>query len=168
MNLISEEKMKRRILYVAASSIIALGACAQMGGKSEGSSGSGAAPAPAPKPQAQPQQDPNLPPMKLVKARDGSFDGELYGTPAPGSKFAKLQFGMGLKEVQDNIQMQCDMKGYVTGKAWIPWYFGGDRHRFELFCKGEGRLIFSGGSGFGDVNKLIKIIVDPKETGYAR
>ena len=77
MNLISEEKMKRRILYVAASSIIALGACAQMGGKSEGSSGSGAAPAPAPKPQAQPQQDPNLPPMKLVNAKLISMKGPM-------------------------------------------------------------------------------------------
>jgi len=28
------------------------------------------------------KQDPNLPAMTLVKSRDGSFDGEMYGKPA--------------------------------------------------------------------------------------
>ena len=56
---------------------------------------------------------------------------------------------------------------YMTGKAWIPFYFGGDRHRFEMTYKGQGRLIFAGG-GMGDFSSgyLIWIIHNAAEPGY--
>ncbi len=42
-----------------------------------------------------------------------------------------------------------DQGGYITGKAWIPFYFGSDRARWEMAYKGKGRLIFSQNAGFG-------------------
>jgi hypothetical protein len=105
---------------------------------------------------------------RFVEFQQRSFDGELYGSLPAGHKFAKLQFGMGQKEVMDTVGHPTDQKTYVTGKAWIPFYFGGDRWRHEMFYKGDGRLVFAGGSGYGQVGYLLKIIVDPKESGYAR
>lgn len=101
-----------------------------------------------------------------VKGR-GNWEGEITGKPAPGSKFNKLEIGMGMKEVTDIAGQPTDQGAYVTGKAWIPFYFGSDRHRFEMVFKGQGRLIFAGGS-LGDMSggNLIWIIHNAKESGY--
>jgi hypothetical protein len=74
------------------------------------------------------------------------FDGEITGVPAPNSKFTQLQIGMSMKQVTDIAGQPTDQGAYITGKAFIPFYFGSDRHRFEFVYKGEGRLIFAGGS----------------------
>jgi hypothetical protein len=97
----------------------------------------------------------------------GNLDGEITGKPAPGSKFPRLEIGMGMKEVTDIAGPPTDQGAYMTGKAWIPFYFGGDRHRFEMVYKGQGRLIFAGGS-IGDMSggNLIWIIHNSKESGY--
>jgi hypothetical protein len=74
---------------------------------------------------------------------------------------------MGMKQVTDIAGPPTDQGAYITGKAFIPFYFGSDRHRFELIYKGEGRLIFAGGS-FGNFNSgnLIWIIHCATEPGY--
>ncbi|MEY4561552.1 MAG: hypothetical protein RLZZ618_829, partial [Pseudomonadota bacterium] len=66
-------------------------------------------------------------------------EGEIVGTPAPNSKFTQLKFGMGMKQVTDIIGQPTDQGAYITGKAFIPFYFGGDRYRHELAYKGQGR-----------------------------
>jgi hypothetical protein len=101
-----------------------------------------------------------------VKGR-GNWEGEITGKPAPGSKFTRLEIGMGMKEVTDIAGQPTDQGAYVTGKAWIPFYFGADRHRFEMAFKGQGRLIFAGGS-LGDMSggNLIWIIHNARESGY--
>jgi hypothetical protein len=103
---------------------------------------------------------------KVVKGIDG-WEGEISGKPAPGSKFTKLKIGMGMKQVTDLIGQPSDQGAYVTGKAWIPFYFGSDRYRHELVYKGQGRLIFAGGS-MGDYSSghLISIIHNAQESGY--
>jgi hypothetical protein len=95
------------------------------------------------------------------------YEGEVTGNPAPGSKFTKLQIGMPLRQVTDLAGPPTDQGAYMTGKAWIPFYFGADRHRFEMTYKGQGRLIFAGG-GMGDFSSgyLIWIIHNPNEAGY--
>lgn len=97
----------------------------------------------------------------------GDWEGEITGKPAPGSKFTKLKIGMPMKEVTDLIGQPTDQGAYVTGKAWIPFYFGSDRHRYEMIYKGQGRLIFAGGS-MGDFTSghLIWIIHFAGEGGY--
>jgi hypothetical protein len=93
---------------------------------------------------------------------------EFIGTPAPGSKFSKLQDGMYEKEVIDLIGPPTDQTSYQTGKAFIPFHFGGDNYRTAFRYKGEGELTFSGG-GMGSTSlKLIKVEVDTKSTGYFR
>ncbi|WP_304307862.1 hypothetical protein [Pseudacidovorax intermedius] len=95
------------------------------------------------------------------------YEGEITGNPAANSKFTKLQIGMPVRQVTDLIGPPTDQGAYMTGKAWIPFYFGGDRHRFEMTYKGQGRLIFAGG-GMGDFTSgyLIWIIHNASEPGY--
>lgn len=94
---------------------------------------------------------------------------EVIGTPAPDSKFTKVHDGMYSREVVDLIGPPTDQKTFQTGKAFIPFHFGGDNYRTEFHYKGEGVLTFSGGGvGAEGSLKLIKVEVDPKETGYIR
>ena len=60
-----------------------------------------------------------------------------------------------------------DQGAHITGKAFIPFYFGSDRYRYEVVYKGQGRLLFASGAGFGwDANThLIWIIHSANETG---
>jgi hypothetical protein len=97
----------------------------------------------------------------------GDWEGEITGKPAPGSKFPRLQIGMSMKQVTDIAGQPTDSGAYMTGKAWIPFYFGADRHRFEMVYKGQGRLIFAGGSlGNFTGGNLIWIIHNAGESGY--
>jgi hypothetical protein len=103
---------------------------------------------------------------RQVKGRNG-WEGEITGKPGPRSKFTKLEIGMPMKQVTDLIGQPTDQGVYMTGKTWIPFYFGSDRHRYELVYKGQGRLIFAGGS-MGDLSgsNLIWIIHNANEPGY--
>ena len=96
----------------------------------------------------------------------GDWQGEITGKPAPGSKFAALNIGMGAKQVTDIAGQPTDQGAYLTGKAFIPFYFGADRHRFEMTYKGMGRLIFAGSGGFDSSSNLIWIIHNANESGY--
>lgn len=103
---------------------------------------------------------------RLVKGLN-DYEGEITGRPARGSKFAGLQIGMSVSQVNGIVGPATDQGAYMTGKAWIPFYFGADRHRFEMTYKGQGRLIFAGG-GMGDFTSghLIWIIHNANEPGY--
>jgi hypothetical protein len=95
------------------------------------------------------------------------YEGEITGIPAPNSKFTQLQIGMGIRQVMDIAGPPTDQGAYITGKAFIPFYFGSDRSRFELIYKGQGRLIFAGGA-IGNLNggNLVWIINSAAESGY--
>jgi hypothetical protein len=97
----------------------------------------------------------------------GDWEGEISGKPAANSKFTKLQIGMPMKQVTDLIGQPTDQGAYITGKAFIPFYFGSDTYRHELVYKGQGRLIFAGGSmGNFSAGHLIWIIHNANESGY--
>lgn len=103
---------------------------------------------------------------KKVKGLGGT-EGEITGKPAAKGKFGKLEIGMSMKQVTDLIGQPTDSGAYMTGKAWIPFYFGADRHRYEMTYKNQGRLIFAGGSiGNFTGGNLIWIIHNAKESGY--
>lgn len=78
-------------------------------------------------------------------------EGEIIGTPAPGSKFARLQIGMSPTAVTELIGRPSDRGVYMTGKGFIPFYMGGDRRRHEWVYKDQGRLVFTAGGGVGDM-----------------
>lgn len=97
-----------------------------------------------------------------TKAKETRPDGELIGTPAKNSKFAKLQLGLTFREVSDLIGAPDDILRHETGKRWIPYYFGSDAQRLQVYYKNEGCLTYTGGNVFGGgSNKLIRITADP-------
>ena len=95
------------------------------------------------------------------------WEGEITGKSTPASKFNKLKIGMSMRQVTDLIGQPTDQGSYVTGKAWIPYYFGSDRHRYEMVYKNQGRLIFAGGS-LADLSggNLIWVINNRNEPQY--
>jgi len=103
--------------------------------------------------------------VKKVKSEDGSFDGVIIGTPAPASKFAKLRIGMTQRQVEDLIGRPDDEDSHITGKAFIPFFFGGDTHRLEAFYKNEGQLTYSPTHFGGNANVLMRIQVNTQATG---
>ena len=105
---------------------------------------------------------------RVVKSRDGKFEGEVIGTPAPGSKFAQLQIGMDMEEVQTLLGRSPDRShSYESGKRWIPFYFGNDARRVQALYKGEGCLIVTGGNVWGGAGgDLIQIEADPSGACY--
>ena len=93
------------------------------------------------------------------------YEGEITGKPAPDSRFTQLRIGMGMKQARDLVGEPNDEGAYVTGKAFIPFYFGGDKFRYELAYKGQGRLIFAGKES-GTVGNLIWVIHNANDSGY--
>jgi hypothetical protein len=90
-------------------------------------------------------------------------------TPPPaGSPLAKVQTGMSAREVENLIGPPSDEKQYITGKAFIPWYFGPDRSRIAYYYKGQGRVVFAGGSIGNMTGKVTRVEYDPSESGHAR
>ena len=83
------------------------------------------------------------------------------------SRFARVTIGMTMKQVYDLIGRPTDQRVFPTGKNFIPFYYGDDGVRMAAFYRGEGRIIFSGVSGFGErVYKVVDIEYDPSENGY--
>lgn len=147
-------KSKAGLLAALAASALLAGCATQQG--AGGSSGAAGASAPA-------GAQASASGARIVRSRNGQFDGEMIGTPAPGSKFSKLQIGMTMREVSSLIGAPDDMIRHETGKRWIPFYFGNDAQRLQVIYKGEGCLTYTGGNQFGGgSNELIRITVSPQ------
>ncbi len=117
--------------------------------------------APAATPAAAPApSEPGKP--RVVKSRDGTFEGEIHGNIPAGSKWAKLQIGMHQSEVERILGATPNIRGYVTGKAFIPFYFGTDSHRYEAVYAGQGSVAYTGGGMGGGQGVLMMINYDPK------
>ncbi len=103
-----------------------------------------------------------------VQSKDGTFTGEVVGTPADGSRFAQLEIGMSMQDVQEILDRAPDrFHTYESGKRWIPFYFGNDATRLQALFRGEGCLIFTGGNVWGGGgSELIQIEVDPEGACY--
>ena len=103
-------------------------------------------------------------PTRTVKSRDGRFDGEIVGSVAPGSRFAKLQIGMTYEEVTALIGAPDNMVRHETGKRWIPFYYGNDSQRLQVLYRREGCLTFTGGNVFGGGgNELVRITATERQ-----
>lgn len=51
---------------------------------------------------------------------------------------------------------------YMTGKSWIPFYYGSDTARSDWMYSGQGRIVFSRNQYTGAL-KVIKVLYDPDE-----
>ena len=119
-----------------------------------------AAPAPAPAKEAAKPAEAGKP--RMMKSRDGTFEGEVYGNIPPGSKWAKLVIGMEQPEVERILGgTSHDVRVMPTGKAFIPFYYGTDRHRYEVVYRGQGSVSYTGGSWGGGRGVLMMINYDP-------
>ena len=116
------------------------------------------------KPSRAPRQPLLAPECKpcVVKSRDGTFDGEVHGNIPAGSKWARLQIGMHQSEVERILGITSNIRAYVTGKAFIPFYFGSDSHRYEAVYAGQGSVAYTGGGIGGGQGVLMMINFDPK------
>ena len=82
----------------------------------------------------------------------------------PGSKFAGIQIGMTMAQVQEKIGTPERFHSYESGKRWIPFYYGNDARRMQALYRGAGCLIFTDGNIFGGGgNELLRI--DHDDTG---
>lgn len=106
--------------------------------------------------------------VRAVKSADGLINGEIVGTPATDSKFAKLQIGMTLAQVESLIGIPTNTNSRITGKQYQPFYFGGDTQRTEAFYINEGQLTFSNAGPDNAADTLIRIMVNPSVTGNRR
>jgi hypothetical protein len=86
--------------------------------------------------------------------------------PIPSSSpFSKIRKGMGLRQVMTILGTPTDQRTHATGKAFIPFYFGKDAARTNLYYKGLGQIQFgSGRLGGGPI--VNKIVYDPTEDGF--
>lgn len=90
-----------------------------------------------------------------------------YAIPSD-SPLAKIKSGMSEGRVYDLIGQPTEVKTYLTGKQWIPFYFGPDTHRKEALYKGMGRIIFTPSAAFGTgVYKVKEVTYEPNEDGFA-
>lgn len=161
-----------RTVHLAAllAAVAALAGCEtvkSVTGQSPSPAPAAAAPAPAPAPAPAAAAKPAAAGDTVRVKGINDWEGDITGKPAAGSKFTRLQIGMGMRQVTDIVGQPTDQGAYVTGKAWIPFYFGSDRYRHEMVYKGQGRLIFAGGSAGDWANgNLIWIIHNGAEGGY--
>jgi hypothetical protein len=82
----------------------------------------------------------------------------------PGTQLAKVTVGMTDIEVRKIMGDPDSSKDYMTGKAWIPFYFGPDASRSDWVYKGKGRVVYSRSRYTGGL-KVIRVIYNPSESG---
>lgn len=85
-------------------------------------------------------------------------------TPVPSdSPLAKVALGMNDTQVRNILGEPNNSNAYMTGKAFIPFYFGPDTHRADWMYEGVGRVVFSRNRWTGGL-KVIRVLHDPGET----
>jgi hypothetical protein len=84
--------------------------------------------------------------------------------PPAGSPLCKVDSGMSDSEVRKVLGEPDRTNGYMTGKAWIPFYHGPDTTRSDWTYNGQGRVVFSRNRYSGNL-KVVRVIYNPDESG---
>jgi hypothetical protein len=66
-----------------------------------------------------------------------------------------------VKEIMGDPAQQTT---YMTGKMWIPWYFG-PTYQTDWKYKGVGRVVFVNNRWSGQIQTVTRIDYDPAEDG---
>ena len=85
----------------------------------------------------------------------------------PSGPMAAVHQGMDAGQVQRLLGAPTSVRPFITGKAFIPWYFGPDRTRTAFYYKGQGRVIFSG-DPINANSRVVEVQYDPSEPGSPR
>ena len=91
--------------------------------------------------------------------------------PIPASSpLSKVTVGMTMAQVAEILGQPTDKNDYVSGKAWIPFYYGNDARRQEWHYKGQGSVTFAGGNVFGGAagGEVVSVNYDPSNTGFRK
>jgi hypothetical protein len=86
----------------------------------------------------------------------------------PDSIFAKVKVGEERDQVFATIGQPNSLSGpYQTGKAFIPFHYGGgDDMRMAAHYKGVGVITFGNDSAYTSGYSVVDIHYDPNEPGY--
>jgi hypothetical protein len=118
-----------------------------------------AAPAAATPAAAKPAaEDPKVEAAKAKAAAEGK-------RPPPGTRLARITDGMSEAEVISILGEPTSQQNYMTGKAWIPYYYGSDVSRLDYRYKGTGIVVF-GRNRYSGKTRVIRVDYDPSEDGY--
>ncbi len=115
--------------------------------------------------------------VDLAKLRAGAIQTQetqkpdaTKGVPPSGAggnaAFDRITIGMSMDEVFAFIGQPTATTSRITGRAWAPFYHGGDTARMFALYKGKGRIVFSNPSRYAPVWRVIDIVTDPSESGY--
>ena len=85
-----------------------------------------------------------------------------YSEPPAGSPLSKVERGWSDEKVRSVLGSPDNANAYMTGKAWIPFYYGPDTHRTDWMYKGKGRVVFSRNRYSGGL-KVIRVLYNPNE-----
>ncbi len=126
----------------------------------------GVAPAAAPAPAAAAPAATPPPAQTAAPAEEKAAEsGEPPGRPAPpGSKLAKVTVGMTEPQVVEIMGAPTTQQNYITGKAFIPFYYGPDTSRLDYRYKGVGIIVFTR-NRYSNQTEVIRIDYDPNEDG---
>lgn len=103
--------------------------------------------------------------LGLACASDGGGSGGTTAgemPPPPGSPLSKVEAGMNDTQVRQILGEPDNANAYVTGKAWIPFYYGSDITRSDWMYYGTGRVVYSRNRYSGAL-KVIRVIYNPDE-----
>jgi hypothetical protein len=109
-------------------------------------------------------------------SNSGSTTQASQGTPPsaatrpipPDSIFAKVKMGEEQSDVYNEIgRPTSESTPYQTGKAWIPFHYGGgDDMRKQAHYKGVGAITFGNDSAYTSGWSVVDVSYDPNDPGY--
>ena len=76
--------------------------------------------------------------------------------------FGKITKGMPDHEVAKLLGQPTDRRDYITGKQFIPWYYGKDTGRSDWFYKGKGHITFVRNRYSGSLT-VLEVFYDPSQ-----
>ncbi len=85
--------------------------------------------------------------------------------PVPGTPLARVEMGMSEGQVRNILGEPTSQNSYMTGKAWIPYYYGSDTSRMDYKYKGVGVVVF-GRNRYSGQTRVIRVDYDPAEDGF--
>ena len=62
--------------------------------------------------------------------------------------------------MRDLVGIPDDRAAYMTGKSWIPFFYGSDTSRENWFYADEGHIVFSRNRYSGQLT-VIHVVADP-------
>jgi outer membrane protein assembly factor BamE (lipoprotein component of BamABCDE complex) len=96
---------------------------------------------------------------------DSGVDRPENVAPPPESPLSQVRRGMGEDEVRELLGPPATTDAYMTGKSWIPFYFGSDTARSMWRYQGQGRVVFSRNQYSGEL-KVVEVFYEPTEPGH--